>query len=425
MAPTRILHQLTLVSLMAGLLAVPMSISVTGGSAVGAESPAINPVLFERAQSYVEFRNSAVVSETAGTGVLSDVPMTEEFSRQATGAWQALAQRRDRLAGKGVRYSAARTTLTPVRMSSDVHEVRLVVHEYTELEFARIVGDEPPFTAYAVDQVLTFERTGAGDWALAASQPVGSGGLAPLTMLDSSALQAGGRVIVAPPDVDVGEVGGVGDLGAPGTSEYDCGEPYACTPDDQVDVSLVLAPSATVGGVPVPAPYKELLAGGAQRAAGPPAGLDYSAMYRYALTHWDNYNPDFRVASNGNDCTNFISQILRTGGWKHDTGWYKSNKNWWYNSVNQTFSWAGAENWAQFTWYSGRTIYLDNVWKLVWTDILQMDFDQNNNMNHTMFVTKTSSTNIYLTYHTDDHLNRPLTEILDSYPNAWYYAYRT
>lgn len=46
-------------------------------------------------------------------------------------------------------------------------------------------------------------------------------------------------------------------------------------------------------------------------------------------------------------------------------------------------------------------------------------------MNHTMFVTKKTTTEIYMAYHTSDHLDRPLSDILSAVSNAWWYAYRT
>lgn len=48
-------------------------------------------------------------------------------------------------------------------------------------------------------------------------------------------------------------------------------------------------------------------------------------------------------------------------------------------------------------------------------------------MNHAMIVTKRTTDMIYLTYHTNDTLNRSLRSIIASYPGAnnWYYAYRT
>lgn len=59
-------------------------------------------------------------------------------------------------------------------------------------------------------------------------------------------------------------------------------------------------------------------------------------------------------------------------------------------------------------------------------DVLQLDFDRDNNISHSMLVTATSSSGErYLTYHTTDTLNRSLTSLISAYPSAWYYAHRT
>lgn len=69
------------------------------------------------------------------------------------------------------------------------------------------------------------------------------------------------------------------------------------------------------------------------------AGYNYSAMANYLEKYWKNYNPSYRSFKNkGGDCTNFISQALRAGGWKDKPGWYRNANYWWYNSANQSRS---------------------------------------------------------------------------------------
>lgn len=157
-----------------------------------------------------------------------------------------------------------------------------------------------------------------------------------------------------------------------------------------------------------------------------PAGLNYAAMVTYARKYWDIYNStyrDFSANGGGGDCTNFISQILREGGWAFVFGLYTSANAWWYNALNQSYTWAGAENWSWFA--PKRTVALTNVWNLTIADVLQADFQKNGTMDHTMFVTKKTTTEIYMTYHSTDHLDRPLSEILSLHPGAAWYAYRT
>lgn len=156
------------------------------------------------------------------------------------------------------------------------------------------------------------------------------------------------------------------------------------------------------------------------------AGYSYSAMAKYAEKYWKNYNSSYRKFNNvGGDCTNFISQALRAGGWKNDTGWYKSYKNWWYNSSNQTTSWVNVNYWASFALYSDRAYNLDNVYKLGVGDILQMDFTGNRSKDHSMITTYRSGGVPYLTYHSSNTYRKSVRSLVAQYPNATYYAFRT
>lgn len=58
-------------------------------------------------------------------------------------------------------------------------------------------------------------------------------------------------------------------------------------------------------------------------------------------------------------------------------------------------------------------------------DVLQMDFQRDGSIDHTMMVTYVASSDLYLSYHTTDTLNRSLSSIIASYPSAWYWAHRT
>jgi len=160
-----------------------------------------------------------------------------------------------------------------------------------------------------------------------------------------------------------------------------------------------------------------------------PSGLNYGNMVNYALAHWGGAGAPYNGAyldqsSNGGDCTNFISQALRAGGWQDAQGLWFDNGSWWYNSQNQmTHTWINAQAWSMFA--PSRTNSLGNVWDLRIADVLQMDFNRDGAKDHTMLVTVWNSSQIYLTYHTIDTKNRSLSSILTQYPSAWYYADRT
>lgn len=152
-------------------------------------------------------------------------------------------------------------------------------------------------------------------------------------------------------------------------------------------------------------------------------------MLNYANQYWYYPNSSYRTYSN--DCTNFISQIMYAGGWQYagtslaqedsrrwDYGWYT-----WTTS----YTWAGTQNWYQFATGSGRTYILPYASDLLVSDVLQMDFDKNSNINHTMIVTQTTGSEKYLTYHSGSAHDKSLTSILEAYPAAtnWYYGHRT
>jgi hypothetical protein len=248
---------------------------------------------------------------------------------------------------------------------------------------------------------------------------------------DTQVLSAGEMAL---PSADLAELAVDGDPLNPANSAADCGTFNGCLVDDNVP-SGPKTPTASANASESPLPGSVALSdarvnpllqvsgvdGGTSAQTDVPAGMNYYNMRNYALTHALSYNSDFRSFTN--DCTNFISQIMRTGGWKHDTGWYRSDGNWWYNSANQTYTWAGAENWSRFA--PRRTDALTNVWHMAVTDVLQIDFSRDDHMDHSMMVTGYSGSDLLMSYHTSDHKNESLKSIINRYPNAWYYAYRT
>lgn len=154
-----------------------------------------------------------------------------------------------------------------------------------------------------------------------------------------------------------------------------------------------------------------------------PANLEYRKALAYARRYARSANGDYRRFTN--DCTNFISQVMRTAGWRNDDGWYQSDGNWWYHNYYQTYTWAGAENWSRFA--PKRTDPLTNVWHMLIIDVLQIDYADDGNMNHTMVLTAYSSGDLFLSWHSpDDVLDRSLKSVLATLPSdARLYAYRT
>ncbi len=154
----------------------------------------------------------------------------------------------------------------------------------------------------------------------------------------------------------------------------------------------------------------------------PLVSVNRNSVAVYALTYWSSYNTNYR--SFPNDCTNFTSQALKYGGWTMISGLYTLDSVWWYNSLNQSRTWAGAHNFYYFARnYSGRASRAPYISSLRVGDMLQADLDANGNIEHSMIVTKVSNGVPYLTYHTTNTKNKSFTEIQRSYPNARWYGW--
>lgn len=159
------------------------------------------------------------------------------------------------------------------------------------------------------------------------------------------------------------------------------------------------------------------------------ASLNRSAIVNYAYRYWSNYNTSYRNFNNsgnrGGDCTNFVSQAVLAGGWPQVLGWYRSNSVWWYNFSNQSWTWINAHRWYLFTRQRPRASALSNVSALVPGDILQVDFDRDGSIDHSIIVTrKDNRGTVYLTYHTNNTRDKPFWDFYSTHRNANYYAWR-
>lgn len=152
------------------------------------------------------------------------------------------------------------------------------------------------------------------------------------------------------------------------------------------------------------------------------AGYNYDAIANYAERYWSNYNPAYRSFSQ--DCTNFVSQAMYAGGWSQVSGFYQSSSVWWYNSSNQSYTWAGAENWAAFALNTGRTKYYRSIDMLRKGDVLQLKANGSTTKDHTMIVSYYSGSP-YLTYHTSNRYRVPLQEVVAAWGNASFYPHQT
>ncbi len=151
-------------------------------------------------------------------------------------------------------------------------------------------------------------------------------------------------------------------------------------------------------------------------------GFSGTAAANYALQYYQNYNPNYRSFP-GDDCTNFVSQAMRAGGWTDVTGQSVATSNWWYNAFTQSATWTAAQNWELFTYNRPRASMASFVSDLRVGDILQADWTSNGTTDHSMVVTSKSGSDIYLTYHSNNVVNRSFSSILADNPNATWYGY--
>ncbi|WP_432093485.1 amidase domain-containing protein [Streptomyces sp. bgisy100] len=323
-------------------------------------------VLTERTETLVNARPAKhMAPRHSGT-----VRLSKRLARAEDTALSSLETRKDRLASLGEAYTDAdtRVRVGSTRVRGGKATVR--VTETTTLTYQKIRGDEPATTGFQAHHELSLTAGPDGTWQLTGIRPT----------------DEGPRPVNAP-----------------------AGKAAAA--------SAASGPNATPAATSWPAPSRPKTGG----------AYNYAAMATYAEKYWSNYNPAYRKFNDvGGDCTNFISQALKAGGWKNDSGLYSDYRNWWYDSSNQTMSWVGADDWSWFTLSSRRATNLSNVYQLGVGDILQMDFDRDGSKDHSMITTYRSRSGVpYLTYHSTNTYRKSVASIVASYPRSLYYAYRT
>jgi Putative amidase domain len=159
------------------------------------------------------------------------------------------------------------------------------------------------------------------------------------------------------------------------------------------------------------------------------AALNRTAIVNYAYTYARNYNSKYNNYDGqqaGGDCTNFVSQAMRAGGWTDVAGFYTLNYVWWFTSKwsypSQSHTWINAHLWFTFISSRPRATLARNVRDLVPGDVLQADWDRDGRIDHSMIVTKKDSFgNIYLTYHSTNTVDKPFSSLPT---NATYYGWR-
>ncbi|MEW2302675.1 amidase domain-containing protein [Streptomyces sp. NPDC006655] len=369
-------------SVVAGVALVP---NWSAGAAV-IDDPTVNAATkatFQKlADAVFTDRTQALVHGAAQKQTTSrfsgDVRLSGSQTRDENKALSQLRGRQSSIAKLGETYSAGSTQVTLDATRVTGRTAKADVTETTTLTYAKAAKGQPKNTGFQAHHELTFKADRQGVWQLTRIQDTDDGGLA------------------------------VNTLSKPSVKAPDTANDGNTTPD---------APRAATTRNPVAVP--KTLTGGT---------YDYKAMAAYAEKYWNNYNPDYPDFNNhtaGGDCTNFVSQSLKAGGWKHVPGYVYDYTKWFGNADIQSDSFVGVNEWSWFAQNSKRTTPLANVYQAEVGDVIQMDFDRDGSKDHTMIVTYKANGIPYVTYHSNNTYRRSLASLIASYPNAYYYAYRT
>ncbi|MEU6991092.1 amidase domain-containing protein [Streptomyces sp. NPDC046465] len=362
----------------ASLLAPPAHADAAGSAPRKADRRAV--AAFARiADDVLSRRTQALVEDGAARGGSGAEAFTTRMSgrlkKDEDAALRSLRARKSRLAKLGEAYTKADTRVVVDSATVTGTTATVQVTSSSTLTYKKVRGDEPETTASSTRQELKLAATKDGGWKLTT-----------ITSRDD------GPVAVDEPSV--ARINTVKDDG----NQYPDGTP------------------ASTKSPTTPMP------------SGKTAGAyDYSAAAKYAEKYWRSYNPAYRKFNGtGGDCTNFVSQALKAGGWKPVPGSAYDYRNWWYESANQSTSWVGVNEWAWFTLSNRRAPNLASAYQMDVGDVLQVDFDKNGSKDHTMLVTYRDRRGMpYLTYHSTDTYRRSLASVIASYPDARYFAYRT
>ncbi|MGW7787962.1 amidase domain-containing protein [Streptomyces tricolor] len=372
-------------SVVAGVALVPnwsAGASVTDDPTVDAATKAT----FQRlADAVFTDRTQALVAGTGkadtrhASGFSGSVRLSGGQTREEKTALDELRDRRGRLARLGEKYRAGSTKVTLDATQVKGRRAKVAVTETTTLTYDKATGKSPKSTGFQAHHELTFRADRNGTWQLTGIRDTDDGYLAVNQ--------------VAKPAVTSAK-----------TAAEDDGPPSA-------------ARAAT--SWPAPAKAKNFSA----------TGYDYKAMVAYAQKYWNNYNPaypDFNGQGAGGDCTNFVSQALKAGGWKHVPGYVYDFHKWFGNSEIQSHSFVGVNEFSWFALSSKRATSLANVYQMDLGDVLQMDFNRDGSKDHTMIVTYRDRRGVpYVSYHSTNTYNRSVASLVASYPTAAFYAYRT
>lgn len=176
-----------------------------------------------------------------------------------------------------------------------------------------------------------------------------------------------------------------------------------------------LSSLGAVGSSPAPTPTTQAMVVATEAPAGreAPAGapgpvafdIGVQKQLVYVLAHWQNYNLAEYGKVGHNDCVDFTSQSLIARGWTMDSAWWSKGA-----GPSFTFSkaWVSSTALMHYLADSGRAKVLtdDQRDQVKLGDIVQFDWDNSGDRDHTGIVTRIQKTGdhteIFYAGHTDD-----------------------
>ncbi|MCA4133081.1 amidase domain-containing protein [Arthrobacter sp. M4] len=337
-----------------------------------------------------------------------------------------VAARKERLKGFGFYYSSASTTVNVVDISGTAIEATVKFDELSKMYLASYAsGPSPTPEQTRVRQTARFINTGAG-WTLDDWSPDNPQGL-PSAIVDHSASATNLSPEVKKPQqqANPGQIGAI--PGTPGNTKPKPGTASAAAhaavarSSENSTSNLRIAAARTTNG------------DGNYTAALASTGYNYTAMVNYTYQYWYYYNPSYNAYPS--DCTNFVSQALRAGGWGmvDNATWYTDNNNWYYYPWVATRSWTSVADFFTFAIYgSGRTYELAYLNSMGPADVEIADWDGNGTKDHAMMVTSWAAgggwagyNDIRVTYHTNDTRDMSIWSLYVNNPGGIWYALRT
>jgi hypothetical protein len=186
------------------------------------------------------------------------------------------------------------------------------------------------------------------------------------------------------------------------------------------DAASSSAATAALAQAVEPATGAALVAAAPAAAAATPPALTFTYLpdprittqIDYVLAHWQDYNTEVYGSIAGNDCVNFTSQSLIARGWTMDAEWS-------FSAGRYSAAWASSTAFAAYlTAHPERATPLTNDQRAEVTvgDIVQFDWDDSGDKDHTGIVTRVENTatgvEVYYAGHTNNTDYRSVDESL-------------